>query len=215
MVCFQRWNSQIAQADTLWNHTVIFTIHHHIQPLSKDHRTGAYTKMKPLDALVIFKDILCLHIYSRGNKNGVNMAVLTIDIKLFYVYGPYWAHSSTSVTYLCTLAAAPCRSGPSHRYSRTGPCGCHTCSWPWCHSSPNLPRTETSSGIGPPGCNFLSAGLRGDKGWCRGQRSPEDICNYFHHFINFLLVHRKGERRDGKKGEVEKRGNEWRVGSTH
>lgn len=63
------------------------------------------------------------------------------------------------VPYLRTHAAGPCRSSPSRRRSRTGPCACRTCSWPSGRSSPGPPRTVTSSATGRPGCSCPSGDL--------------------------------------------------------
>lgn len=64
------------------------------------------------------------------------------------------------MSYLCTRAAAPCRSIPSHRCSRTARCVCRTCSWPSGRSSRCLLRTARSSATGLPGCSCPSGGLR-------------------------------------------------------
>lgn len=65
--------------------------------------------------------------------------------------------------YLCTRAAGPCRSIPSHRCSRTVRCACRTCSWPSGRNNPCLLHTERSSATDLPGCSCLWGGLRGEK----------------------------------------------------
>lgn len=63
------------------------------------------------------------------------------------------------LSYLCTHAADPSRSIPSHRCSRTVRCACRTYSLPSGRSNRCPLHTGRSSVTDPPGCNSPSGGL--------------------------------------------------------